>query len=192
MALVICVSLRWFLLLTTHDYRFSYLNTFSHLDPILLGALVAILWTNHKGALAKLSLFFLVAAVVLISAIWAFCPLINSNDISITWYMLALALGFAMLLLAALALPFLQKILSLPLVGAFGRLTYGMYVMHVLAMILVETFLASATPMLSPWLRHWLLALPLTISLAIFSWHFFEKPFYALKAKLGVIHSGPG
>jgi len=76
------------------------------------------------------------------------------------------------------------------IVGAFGRLTYAMYVLHVLAMIVVETFLAPKFLFLSPFLRYWIFVLPLTVCSAWLSWQCIEKPFYGLKKKFGVIRSG--
>jgi peptidoglycan/LPS O-acetylase OafA/YrhL len=93
-----------------------------------------------------------------------------------------IVVGVNALLWAFLHLP--RKALIAPLVY-LGRISYGLYVFHGLALMLASQFFAHRLPG-----GLWLLpAFGCTVLLAVISYEFFEKPFLRLKHRFEVVHS---
>jgi peptidoglycan/LPS O-acetylase OafA/YrhL len=103
------------------------------------------------------------------------------------------AAGCAMLLLAFLGV---SRWLS-PKLVYLGKISYGLYVFHMLAIILVGKVLARAgmleSSALGTKLAHSLVfqwaALTVTILLAVLSYRFLERPFLKMKQRFTVIRS---
>ena len=95
---------------------------------------------------------------------------------------LLIAAGASSMLWAFLHMP---RRLLFPKLVYLGRISYGLYVFHMLCIEICRHFLASHLRM-----NGWLLAaLLLTITLAVLSYEYFEKPFLRLKHRFELVHS---
>jgi len=71
-----------------------------------------------------------------------------------------------------------------------GVLTYGLYLLHPHAIVLLAGLLPGAGPALG--LIRGLIALPLSVTLAALSYRYLEMPFLRLKERFAVVESGSG
>jgi peptidoglycan/LPS O-acetylase OafA/YrhL len=180
-----------------HPYIWT--NTLTRLDPLLFGIAIALWRRDHPpqagwmGPIVKLTLGLAAIAAVSLG------PPIETQSRNIAWQLLATAGGFALILDAALPLgrnP-LSWFLSRKPMMWLGKLTYGLYVYHVLALQLGGR--------LVDWLEHNhivkanALALPLrsiasfllTVAVAAASYRFFESFFLRLKERVTRVKSRP-
>lgn len=162
-------------------------NTFARLDPIALGALVA---TSRRMPVAVWASPLVM--VVLGLASWVFSSRYLSLDGpgALLLYPLVGA-GSAMCVAAALnSSGSIAKVLSLPVLAFLGKISYGLYVFHVLAIQLadrVEWLSGSA----AGYAAKVLIAFGLTILIAALSYQFLEKPFLLLKSRFTRVQSRP-
>jgi len=163
-----------------------WLNTFSHLDAIGIGALIALGPRVHlppvkRGALGAASVLAVVACA---GGVWF--ELMQPPTASIrvgmagaaTLVFLATAVACGGLLLASLAG---SEWLARPGPVYLGKISYGLYVFHTTAMALVAS-----------WWWPWRLpaAFALTLAFAAVSHRFLERPFLRLKARFTHVRSG--
>jgi peptidoglycan/LPS O-acetylase OafA/YrhL len=71
-----------------------------------------------------------------------------------------------------------------------GRISFGLYVFHVLGLRIAASLLHKVGPG-SSGIVETLLGLAVTISLAGLSYHFYEAPFLRLKKRLELVKSRP-
>jgi peptidoglycan/LPS O-acetylase OafA/YrhL len=74
-------------------------------------------------------------------------------------------------------------------IAYLGRISYGLYVFHMLAIYLASVVLSGTIG--RNWFYRAILALPITLGLAALSYKYFEGPFLRLKDRSAVIHSQP-
>src|SRR5713101_3570461 len=143
----------------------TWCMTFSRLDPIAAGALVAV-WLRRRPCHIGLA---------------HRAPLVIAGFLC--WLLVAFTAGWKSRLPRALRLP--------PLIY-LGRISYGLYVYHLLAIHLTPSlFKRSIQHHLLPlqfvadhlWSLRFVAGLALTIVLASLSFHFLEQPFLRLKAR---------
>jgi peptidoglycan/LPS O-acetylase OafA/YrhL len=180
-----------------HPYIWT--NTLARLDPLLVGIAIA-LWRHTHPAKPG----WLIPAIKLAIGTAAVGTLalglpIQSQSKDIGWEFLATAFGFGLILDSTLSLeknPFARLLAQRPLVW-LGKLTYGLYVYHVIALqlgselvqyLLRRHIIASAKVAVS---LHSLLALAITIILAAVSYRFFESFFLRLKERFSRVKSRP-
>jgi peptidoglycan/LPS O-acetylase OafA/YrhL len=161
-------------------YQFIALTQF---DCMAIGALFAILY-NSKSKLFKKYLFSLVAQLIC----WGIFFLaildqlhlpdfINSNVFSIAIGTIIINVAFNPRVLISLE----NKLFDF-----IGRISYGIYVYHVMVIILLGKMLVNHIPVFNTALQIvTLVALVflITIFISFISYHFFEKRFLILKAK---------
>jgi len=156
--------------------------TFTRIDQILMGAYLAVLETKgffiKKGSLNKMVLLGLsvlpFAVIVYLSS--ATFPLLKE----MTKY-LFLGLIFFSIIGCLITLNkdhFINRILSGSILQYLGRISYGIYVWHILALIILKKFWISKILLLDL-----LLTFGLTIIMAHISYFYFEKIFLKLKDK---------
>lgn len=173
-------------------------NTLTRLDPFAAGILLAV-WTM-KGPLCsrpveRMALLLVgLATMVLISA---FCdPYWNPNSA------LNLFLGYPAVALGCVAI--LASFLGMKISLAngvirsavyLGKISYGLYVWHLLALELVKQAVARPIPLVGEWIDSsifiTLAALGVTIAIAAASYRFLEAPFLRLKLRFELIPSRP-
>jgi peptidoglycan/LPS O-acetylase OafA/YrhL len=179
--------------LGTH-HRFEsqvWCNTLVQLDPIAAGILIAILL---RGGVLQLSRLARTAVIVAGVACLATAGLYFGikNDPLTTWRIVlgypAVALGAVLLLLAVLregAIP------AKPLVY-LGRISYGLYVFHVLALRISDNIVPDQRASLARYGLRVFVALALTVTMAAISYRWLETPFLQLKQRFTYVLSRPG
>ncbi len=180
-----------------HPYIWT--NTLARLDPLLLGIALAVWRRQHPAAPGWIvpSCKFLLGCAAL--AAIALGPPIETQSRHIAWQFLATATGCGLILDAILSPagnPLARTFAWRPLVW-LGKLTYGLYVYHILGLSFGQEWVAflqgrgivtSATAAIS---LRWLFSLLITVALAAESYRLFESFFLGLKDRFSRIHSRP-
>jgi len=185
--LVLCVSplIRHFIFTSTGDWQIVYRNTFSHLDALAAGALVAILLrepgrNEHTTALWMLRLAALAALVGL--------PILIMNDRDSTFVFTFLALGFGGLLGATVLLPegsAWNRFLTIRFLRYCGKISYGLYLTNLFTYHMAQWIMRRSGVQRS-FLSEVLFAVAANMVLFLItaaSWRFFEEPILSLKRK---------
>ncbi len=74
--------------------------------------------------------------------------------------------------------------------AALGKISYGLYVYHVLAIAFAKAFFDPSRGLAYQWASA-ALAFGLTATAAVISYEFFESPFLRLKRRFEILHSRP-
>ena len=161
----------------------AWCNTLVQLDPIAAGILIAVLLKGRAptlGVRARASL-----AMAGIALLWAAANFfrIKADPLKLRDLLLgypAMAAGASALLIAVLCgRPMLEKSFLVYL----GRISYGLYVFHVLALMCSDYLMPNFTVSAGRLALHGLLALTLTVALAAASYRWLETPFLKLKQR---------
>ena len=171
-------------------------NTLTRLDPIAAGILVAAILHGRMPkfglGLRLIMLCCGVVAPVLVAHYWK----INRPD-SLEWIPTIIGYPVVALSCTLIVLAFLGISTRFPQFLVYlGKISYGLYVYHILAMSLAWMLIPSWKVVPSHnhfshvFLRE-LLGLALTVLLASISYTFLEKPFLKLKTRFELIHSRP-
>lgn len=171
---------------------FFWCSTFTRLDPIVGGILVALVVGQRQIQLSPIqrNLLWLVGLALPVLALrWG--GLASFTGWPTLW--LHPLASIASLLLLVSVLHSKQQLSRL---GEFcchlGRISYGLYVFHLLGLKLASLLIKQSwwpTPLFFG--LNILLALAFTLILAQLSYHYFERPFLKLKARYTKVHSGP-
>jgi peptidoglycan/LPS O-acetylase OafA/YrhL len=188
--LVIANAWRIWLAITAAPVDQMEYNTFTRLDPIAWGVLIALF--SHK--LPQLSrsqrIALLCAGAVACIVEYGFTVLINPPKFS-TW---KLAMSHPVTSLASTAVllavmgsqnSFLRNSWLLYL----GKISYGLYVVHEFAHLCAKYILPASTPLQV--LAQTAISLALTILLAAASYRWLESPFLRLKERFAHVQSRP-
>jgi peptidoglycan/LPS O-acetylase OafA/YrhL len=180
-------------------HPFIWTNTLARLDPLLIGIAIAF-WRQHHPARPgwAVPILKLVAGA---AAVWSIslAPNIETQSRNIGWQFLATAVGFGLILDATHSLggnPFSWLLSRRPLVW-LGKLTYGLYVYHVLSLQVGGKLVdhlqrwgvrqdAAASLLLKS-----AVSLGLTIAVSALSYRFFESFFLRLKERFARVGSRP-
>jgi peptidoglycan/LPS O-acetylase OafA/YrhL len=165
-------------------------NTFTRLDPIALGILIALLGSRVTQFARWQRIALLLTGVATWVATYAFSVSTNPPKLS-TW---RLALGHPLTALASAAIllavlgsnhSFLRDRRLLYL----GKISYGLYVVHEFAHYCVSRLLPASTPIKV--MSQSLVGLALTVLLAAASYRWLESPFLRLKERFAHVQSRP-
>lgn len=177
---IVSVPLGWY------DYGFSL----SRSGELAVGAWIALsvraqsplllVWKRQAGSV-------LLGSAIVVATIAAVAGPSSSGRLMWTVGVPAISLFYGSLLLLALEPGRVARILSSALLRFFGKISYGLYLFHVMlsrvALMVVHRFAPHATHNLHDGLRLLMIFL-ICIPAAIASFHLFEKPFLRLKEKL--------
>jgi peptidoglycan/LPS O-acetylase OafA/YrhL len=160
-------------------------NTFAELDSIGAGILCAM---ALKGSVPRLStgkrlLLAYIGLTLLLGC--GYFGRVESPTFVVVGYPCAVA-GCLALFLAVCGMSFTFR----PLIY-LGKISYGLYVYHVLALLLVGLALGGKAGTPARFLLHWFGGLVLTIVLASVSYRWLESPFLRLKEKFAAVKSRP-
>jgi peptidoglycan/LPS O-acetylase OafA/YrhL len=193
--LVIASGVRFVLLMGHTTMQMLSYNTFTRLDGIAVGILISLYLRGNIPTLSKGGRTFFVilgfggligASDLLSSAASGAAPTLLRGMLG---FPLVAAAG-ALLFRSALGLP----VESIRMVGRFrlvylGKISYGLYVYHYLALSLARSALGPLRVELYP--VYALFGLGLTVAFSVASYQFLELPFLKLKERFTYVHSRP-
>ena len=165
-------------------------NTFTRLDPIALGILIALFGHKLPQFSRGQRMLLLLGGAATCTAAYALSVSSNPPKFS-TW---SLALGHLLTALASVAIllaamgsqhPFLRNRLLLYL----GKISYGLYVLHEFAHFCARRLMPASTPLTV--VAQSAVGLALTVLLAAASYRWLESPFLRLKERFAHVQSRP-
>ncbi len=167
-------------------------NTFARLDPIAAGILVAVALRGGAPkieAKARVALFvFGLVCIAMAANYWV----IKGDPLS-TWSMVlgypAVALGSVAMLLSVCCE---RAPLNKSALVYLGRISYGLYVFHVLGLFISDYAVKDPTASLARYALRVAVALTATIALAAASYRWLETPFLKMKQRFTHVLSRPG
>jgi peptidoglycan/LPS O-acetylase OafA/YrhL len=167
-----------------HSEIFMSSNTLTRLDPLALGIATAILLRKKHNSFGWISrLGFLLTGCGFWLAAGYFYGLTRGF----------MFLGFPVIALGALLI--FLSVLGSPLAPRWlrylGKISYGLYVFHLLAIHLSLKLWGGYVHTLRSFLACWCLSLLMTFAMAAASYKYFEAPFLRLKERFTRIESRP-
>ncbi len=155
-------------------------STFSWFDAIAAGMLLSLVLGGRPLAIAPAARWALIVAGL---AVWALSAryLPQTAPMALLRYP-SLVVGSVLLILGTLG----NAAVSVRALVYLGRISYGLYVFHVLAILVASYFVARHSFTL-----YLLVAFSLTVLLATLSYRYLELPFLRLKRRFTKVGSAP-
>ncbi len=166
-------------------------NTLVQLDPIAAGILIAVLLKGAIPQLSKLARAAMIIAGIACLATAALYFGIKNDPLTTTRIVLgypAVALGGVLLLLAVLR----ENAKPARALVYLGRISYGLYVFHVLGLLISDYAVPNQTANLARYGLRVFVAFALTVTMAAISYRWLETPFLRLKQRFTYVVSRPG
>jgi peptidoglycan/LPS O-acetylase OafA/YrhL len=170
-----------------------YLDTRWQLEPIMFGAIVALITHEHPCIMryfsaGRIPAIAFIASTSSFLGLLLLSPSIDSFSPFLGVTMLVSSIIFSTWLLLALSWTPLARVLSLKWFASFGKITFGMYVFHYFVIAKVKPWLAvqwhiNPYDTLS-WAISATVCLAATTFCAFVSWNTLEKPANNLRHKL--------
>jgi peptidoglycan/LPS O-acetylase OafA/YrhL len=188
--LVVANAWRVWLAVTAAPVERIEYNTFTRLDPIALGILLALF--GHK--LPSFTRLRRVALLCGGAATWivVFAFTVTGNAITVTTWRMAVGHPFMALASAAVLLSVLGSqngLLRNKALLYLGKISYGLYVLHEFAHFCAIRLVHASTPGMV--VAQSIVGLALTIVLAAASYRWLESPFLRLKERFAHVQSRP-
>lgn len=170
-----------------------YMLPFTHFESVLFG--VAIGAGYFDKLLGRFPGWLLFVFGVLLNAAVFSLP----NNYVMSWSLMLtyplVGIGMALIVFSMVSKPdsIPAKILSVSFVAFLGKISYGLYMYHILSLYLVEKVLAATTNLASEesTLPLLIASLMLTLFLAVVSYNALEKGFLKFKTRFSRINSRP-
>jgi len=166
-------------------------NTLVQLDPIAAGILMAVLLRGAVPQFSRLARVAMIVAGVTSLATAALYFGIKNDPVTTTRIALgypAVALGGVLLLLAVLR----EGATPARWLVYLGRISYGLYVFHVLGLLISDNVVLKQTASLARYALRVGVAFGLTGAMAAISYRWIETPFLRLKQRFTYVLSRPG
>ena len=166
-------------------------NTFVQLDPIAIGIIMAVLLKGEIPRFSRLARGALLVAGITGLALGALFFGIKSDPLTtarIVFGYPSVAIGGALLLLAVLR----YQSGSNRVLVYLGRISYGLYVFHVLGLLISDHVVSDQTANLWRYSLRVGVALAATLVMAAISFRWLETPFLSLKQRFTHVLSRPG
>jgi peptidoglycan/LPS O-acetylase OafA/YrhL len=189
---LLVVANAWRIWLAVHAAPTDHMeyNTFTRLDPIAWGVLIALF--AHKlprfsrgQRIALLSVGAIVCIAEYAFSITSVPPKFTTWKLAVGHPMTALASAVILLSVMGSQNPFLRKRWLLYL----GKISYGLYVLHEFAHFCARYIMPASTPLQV--VAQTVISLALTILLAAASYRWLESPFLRLKERFAHVQSRP-
>jgi peptidoglycan/LPS O-acetylase OafA/YrhL len=167
-------------------------NTFVQLDPIAAGILIAVLLKGEIPRLSKLARVAMMLAGIACLALGSTYFGIKNDPLTTMRIVLgypSVAIGGSLLLLSVLRT---RSNGSNRVLIYLGRISYGLYVFHVLGLLISNYAVHDQTANLFRYSLRVLVALTATIAMAAVSYRWLEAPFLSLKQRFTHVLSRPG
>jgi len=205
LTLFICFVARFFIEFGGLPAHSLFRAWFWRIDPIVYGALLAILLKGNSPRLKTWQRYFLIAVgLIFIYAGAAWADDVNSlKPVAQLVFLPLAAIGCIAILGACIGIrdrivgPFLR----LPALVYLGRISYGLYAYHALVLWLMSQRATAWLQLRLGRLHHgqlWfvisfeVVAFMLIVLISVASYHFFEKPILRIKERFALIPSRPG
>jgi peptidoglycan/LPS O-acetylase OafA/YrhL len=183
---------RWYLAVRHTWESKLWANTFVQLDAIALGILLAVLLCGIAPALTRLHRAALYAGGFTCLVLAGNYFQIKGDPLTISRVLLGyptMAIGAVALFLATLRSS--ARLSRNPFVY-LGRISYGLYVFHVLGLMISDYTVPRPESSLSRYLLRDATALAITIAFSAVSYRWLETPFLNLKQRFTHVLSRPG
>ncbi|MFZ1157348.1 MAG: acyltransferase [Candidatus Sulfotelmatobacter sp.] len=167
-----------------HSEVFIASCTLTRLDPLALGIAAAVLLGKKPMTFGWPSRLMLLLAGC---GLWLAAGLLYG--LSRRFMLLgfpAIAVGACLIFLSALGSPVAPRWLRY-----LGKISYGLYVFHMLAIHVAVKLWGGAVHNLRAFLGYWCLSLLMTFAMAALSYRYFESPFLRLKERFTRVESRP-
>jgi|HubBroStandDraft_6_1064221.scaffolds.fasta_scaffold13683_7 peptidoglycan/LPS O-acetylase OafA/YrhL len=167
-------------------------NTFVQLDPIAAGILMAVLLKGEIPRLSRLSRAAMMLAGMTALALGSLYFGIKNDPLTTARIVLgypSVAVGGVLLLLSVLRT---RTSGGNRVLIYLGRISYGLYVFHVLGLLISDHTVPDQTASLLRYVLRVLVALAATIAMAAVSYRWLETPFLSLKQRFTHVLSRPG
>jgi peptidoglycan/LPS O-acetylase OafA/YrhL len=167
-------------------------NTFVQLDPIAAGILIAVLLKGEIPHLSRLTRAGMMMAGIAGLVLGSMYFGIKNDPLTTVRIVLgypSVAIGGSLLLLSVLRN---NTKGSNRVLIYLGRISYGLYVFHVLGLLISDYTVHDETANLFRYALRVLVALAATIAMAAVSYRWLETPFLGLKQRFTHVLSRPG
>ncbi len=167
-------------------------NTFVQLDPIAAGILMAVLLKGEIPRLSRLSRVAMMLAGITALALGSLYFGIKNDPLTTARIVLgypSVAIGGVLLLLSVLRT---RTSGGNRVLIYLGRISYGLYVFHVLGLLISDHTVPEQTASLWRYALRVGVALAATIAMAAVSYRWLETPFLSLKQRFTHVLSRPG
>ena len=180
--LMMSIGTRLFMALNMAKHPAVYTNTLARMDTLALGAILALIFFYKPEYLRKLS--WLTNPVALVSSLIIFLLFLHRIFVFNPRPLQNIIFGYPIIGLFMVYFVFTSlnpnilftKILSFPLFVWLGKISYGLYVWHLLALDLGNRFLTNC-----PLAIKVFVSLLITITISTISYYLFEAKFLRLK-----------
>src|SRR5579859_4286589 len=188
--LVIANAWRVWLAVTAAPVERLEYNTFTRLDPIAFGILIALFGDKLPSFTRLQRVMSLCSGVAMWVAVYAFT--ITSPMLKFTTWQMAVGHPFTAMAGAAVLLSVLGSqhgFLRNTTLLYLGKISYGLYVLHEFAHFCAMRMVPASTP--PGVMGQSLVGLALTVALAAASYRWLESPFLRLKERFAHVQSRP-
>lgn len=170
---------RFYLIKNNYDVFYF---TFSRMDELAIGALLAILEIEGKLQLKNSNKFLLLFGLIITPtiALWTFTTGLGIDAIQISKFILLSFCYFSIigLVLTLKETNWLKKILKLDVLSYTGKISYGLYVYHPLCFYFFNTYIKLNSVIIS-----FVLSFAFAYAVAGLSYYLYESKFIFLKRK---------
>jgi peptidoglycan/LPS O-acetylase OafA/YrhL len=191
MIAVACVSRAY---LGTHGATETqvWCNTLARLDPIAAGILVAVFLRGEAPAMSLVRRIAMIGFGVVCLALAGNYWSVKADPITTARIMAGypvVAIGAVAMLIGVLSS---ASALSKSVLVYLGKISYGLYVYHVLGLMTSDYIVPAAEATLPRYMLRVGIALTLTVTFAAASFRWLESPFLGLKQRFTHVLSRPG
>ena len=168
-------------------------NTFVQLDPIAAGILMAVLLKGEIPRLSKLARAAMMVAGITALALGSLYFGIKNDPLTTMRIVLGLSVGgLGRRTAVAFGVANSQRAVATAVLIYLGRISYGLYVFHVLGLLISDYTVPDQTASLFRYSLRVGVALAATIAMAAISYRWLETPFLSLKQRFTHVLSRPG
>lgn len=173
------------------DYDIRSFFTLSVMSSLLIGSWCALEFDRIKSFSNSLAFKYirLLSPFIIIFFLWFRCLFVEQSLMANIFLMFEQII-FALLFVCIISDQAIVDRPLLPIFGKYrfinflGKISYGLYVYHLISLTIVLTFVKiNGTMTVLNFLLYFILTLALTFIMAIFSYRYIEKPFMLLKEK---------
>lgn len=192
--LVLSAAFRLYIQLNQIKYPMLWVLPPCRLDPFVIGALCSWIYIARREWLNRSIGWFLAVLGIAGFVLVAQFDYIGGTSLDNVWQFTVIALSSGCLLLSAIARAGIGPILSWQPIVFLGKISFGLYVYHLLPIILELRFLQIGAHLgKSPltWCLTLLVVFSATTLLSILSYYGYERPFVRLKERFELIRSRP-